>query len=488
VPSLNPPAKSPYKFAQYIYGPRSNRVHLDAGDPPVNPLLNQQSNYLPGEEGSFGPPESYLPMPGEEGNPGPIGPPRAAPSAPPTDSTSPLDPRYTGAVSKYEELLSQYPTKGTPNWWQRVAAGALGGLAGWSNAASRTKHPIDIGATTQGILYPGYEGQLQSWLSRVQPVQQEMTAEAARQNAELKGEQIAGQKEQREASAQWRTAQASPHYGRTQLDPAYARENFPWLTPDANGEYWVPNTVANTMSKPTPAEKPTMTVTDPDLAKVLGVKPGTEVPTEVYKTAVSANSKQAPNRNVMEAYIEAAGGDTAKALQHYQQDQVALRAVAHPGKAGKGGGGQKPPTGATLAGIEARKGTRLNQLSAQANAAALKQAGDPEAVQAIWENFRNQRQSIQDEYEGEVAAATGVAQPHFAYDAPKPPSASTAPPPAPPTPPNGAAAGATTGAAIATPPAQSARYTEAQVRDAAVRAGKNADAAVAAARAKGLIP
>lgn len=53
-------------------------------------------------------------------------------------------------------------------------------------------------------------------------------------------------------------AKAEPgdeHKGMQQLDPAWAKQNLPWLVPDAGGQYWVDKTLTNTLAKPETAGK-----------------------------------------------------------------------------------------------------------------------------------------------------------------------------------------------------------------------------------------
>ena len=91
---------------------------------------------------------------------------------------------YPDALKGLAKIYDQYPQRQAPNWIERVAAGVMGAAAGESNAARRAA-PIDIQKTTEGILYPGYEGKLAAWQSRVVPAQQAVT---------LAGEQVSSQR------------------------------------------------------------------------------------------------------------------------------------------------------------------------------------------------------------------------------------------------------------------------------------------------------
>jgi hypothetical protein len=75
----------------------------------------------------------------------------------------------------YDQLraaIATAPQATSPKWWQRAAGAAAGFGAGWSNAAGRTRNPIDIGAMQENILNPGYRQKLEQWQSRVGPLQQ----------------------------------------------------------------------------------------------------------------------------------------------------------------------------------------------------------------------------------------------------------------------------------------------------------------------------
>lgn len=112
-------------------------------------------------------------------------------------------PSVPDAIKNYGKILDQYPQRKAPNWLERVAAGAMGAAAGYSNAAKRAA-PIDIQKTTEGILYPGYDGKLAAWQSRVVPAQQAV---------QLSGEQVAAQR-----AAELNTANVGLKAAQTQMN------------------------------------------------------------------------------------------------------------------------------------------------------------------------------------------------------------------------------------------------------------------------------
>ena len=104
-------------------------------------------------------------------------------------------------------LLQGLPTKGHSPWWAQLAANAVGGLAGWSNAASRTAHPINIAATKEGLLHPIYNEQMIEAQSKLAPIDAQIE-QVQGQNTNwwntqgLKNEAAYKQAEQERATAQ----------------------------------------------------------------------------------------------------------------------------------------------------------------------------------------------------------------------------------------------------------------------------------------------
>lgn len=117
--------------------------------------------------------------------------PPSAPSAPmPPPLAQPSE--YSAALKALSKVYDAYPQRKAPNWMERIAAGVLGGAAGYSNAARRAA-PIDIGKTTEGILYPGYDSKLAAWQSKVVPAQQAVEIAGQQAAAGWKGQQIAAE-------------------------------------------------------------------------------------------------------------------------------------------------------------------------------------------------------------------------------------------------------------------------------------------------------
>lgn len=95
-------------------------------------------------------------------------------------SGGPVNPRqsdYEQKQAKVASVVGERPVEGPPKWWQRVAAGAAGGLAGLTNASGRSQ--VDPSAAVDTI-YGGPEKRqrLSDWKGRVEGAEKQ--AEAAK--------------------------------------------------------------------------------------------------------------------------------------------------------------------------------------------------------------------------------------------------------------------------------------------------------------------
>lgn len=365
---------------------------------------------------------------------------------------------YQDAMSKLEGVYADRPQMQQPKWWQRAAGAAAGFGAGWSNAASRTRHPIDIGAMREDILEPGYNQKLAEWQSRVAPAQAQAEIEGQKQGAWWKNAQL-------QAQAQYLKAHADYMEG-------LGRGAYVDVTPEmetATGGVFkvgmkIPGTTATEIARINAGkyEKPekTMTVTDPDLAKRIGVPAGTDVPVSIYQQAL----KPVPPEKPLVIPPGAAYFDPATNRPVYTNPREFAPEKAHPQAFGA---------------IETRKNTRLLQAEGEARKALAAAGNDDETRARIMAGLDNTKQQIQNDYENETNAAGGSAS-HYEYPTRQPggaPAPAAAPTPAP--------------APVASAPHPAAakpKYTEAQVRAAAAAKGKDPDAAVAMARLKNLIP
>lgn len=106
---------------------------------------------------------------------------------------------YDKAAGNFKDVLAQAPVRPEPKWWQRAAAAGAGALAGYSNAAGRTRNPIDIQSMGNNILAPGYQSKLESWRSRVAPAQAELELAGQQQTAQQKADENKARIAQQEA-------------------------------------------------------------------------------------------------------------------------------------------------------------------------------------------------------------------------------------------------------------------------------------------------
>lgn len=187
---------------------------------------------------------------------GPPSDPQPPVDQPPADAAPPSSPTAQVAALKASPLGQVATTPPTSNWAQRIGQAILS-MTKLAPAASQIIHPK---WTAQRAAYEQALGDIAT-TGKIQE-QEENTEALALQR--------------REKAGQLKT-QADPHYNKQQIPEAYAKENVPWLMPDAKGEYWVDKSIANTLTKPEKAEKPIVvpagsTVVD-DTGKVLFTAP-----------------------------------------------------------------------------------------------------------------------------------------------------------------------------------------------------------------------
>lgn len=104
-------------------------------------------------------------------------------------------------LTKLRNEIANRPTLSSPKWWQRGVGMAVGAMAGWSNAASRTKNPIDTDELRDDILQPGHKQKLAEWNSRVQPLEQTAQIDTNLENLER-------QKRALDITDDWRKSEA----------------------------------------------------------------------------------------------------------------------------------------------------------------------------------------------------------------------------------------------------------------------------------------
>ena len=141
----------------------------------------------------------------------------------PKASSQGISPQYSSDLTAYKEAVRQAPQMTTPKWWQRALGAAAGFGAGYSNAASRTKHPIDVGEMEQNILHPGYQSKLADWQSRVAPLKAAADIEAQRQRLSEEAAQ-SGARVGLETNQATEALSRAKHYGEMSQDTLDARK------------------------------------------------------------------------------------------------------------------------------------------------------------------------------------------------------------------------------------------------------------------------
>ena len=292
---------------------------------PLSPWLNQYNQVFPGDP-NMPDAMSKPPAPWLSSAPGPASPPITAPSAqepvtPPKMLNSPPfppNPGYESAMGKLESIEADRPQLSKPKWWERALAGAAGGLAGWSNAASRTKNPIDIGAMQENILHPGYSQSLSEWQSRVIPAQAQADIEGQKQQAWWKNQELQARLQRDKAYEDY--MEGLGRGGSVDVTPEMEQLTGGVFKAGSR----IPQSTATELARIEAGKyvKPekTFTVTDPDMAKQLKVPVGTAVPQSFYLQAL----KPSPNENEWSLYLNANNGDAGKALAQWRADKVAM--------------------------------------------------------------------------------------------------------------------------------------------------------------------
>jgi hypothetical protein len=365
-------------------------------------------------------------------------------------------PAYMDKLTQLENVYGDRPKLAPPKWWQRGLGAAAGFGAGWSNAASRTKHPLDIGAMRQDILYPGAEDKLAQWQSKETPLEAQAKIEAQKQGAWWKQKQ----EETNEAYRQALGEQARAH-GAYWLKRAQLEQN-----------QWRPfgkNAALNTLT----GEIRGGAKTPKDRYDEMSDVPGA---TEGMKQYYAANGSLAgygstlANPDKPEA-ARPVGPGTALV------DPTGKQLYMNPNKPGSGRGGQG--TANQFKQVEQKKGDRYVALEKEYRAKIATLGDNPDAndLKLLNDQHEAAKQGIENDYANEISALGADPERYSYYQeqpggGPQPGGKPKAP------------------AALTAKPQQTAAptYTEAQVRAGAIAKGKNPDAAVKLARERKLIP
>jgi hypothetical protein len=144
--------------------------------PPNASPPNLTSPDAPPPTGMSVPPNQYGPV-ASQATP-------AAGPAPPGASAS-------SGPSIREQIASlQTPRVTPPSMGQRVAAGVLGGLAGWANQKAWRGRPIDTTAATQNILYPGQAQKQAQFNAQAQDLQRQLNMQEGGDKDKMQAAQL----------------------------------------------------------------------------------------------------------------------------------------------------------------------------------------------------------------------------------------------------------------------------------------------------------
>lgn len=120
---------------------------------------------------------------------------------------------------KLEQIYRDYPQLTKPKWYQRLGGAAVGFGAGWSNAASRTKHPIDIAAAEHNILHPGYDDEVAQWQAHAMPEEKIAGLEGSRQQAWWKNQELQARADMEKQHGAYWAHRAQVEQNQWKIDP-----------------------------------------------------------------------------------------------------------------------------------------------------------------------------------------------------------------------------------------------------------------------------
>jgi hypothetical protein len=198
---------------------------------------------------------------------------------------------YGGALDRLKGLVNRMPVRQEPKWWQRALGGVAGAAAGVSNAAGRTRNPIDIGAMRESILQPGYDSKLRAWQSRVIPAQEIANIEAQKVGAGYKAAEEGRKVQESQADIAYKQAHANYMNG---LGRGQLTEVTPEMEEATGGVFRagtrIPSSTVAEIARISAGkyEKPEarQVVSDPAMAKKLGVKVGDSVAISTYNAGL----------------------------------------------------------------------------------------------------------------------------------------------------------------------------------------------------------
>lgn len=345
-------------------------------------------------------------------------------AGPSSGPTMPPGPDY----GKLEQIYRDYPQLTKPKWYQRLGGAAAGFGAGWSNAASRTKHPIDIPAMEHNILHPGYDDEVAQWQAHAFPEEKIAGLEGSRQGAWWKNQEMQSRTIRDQAYADY--MKGAGRNGMVEVTDAIEKATNGQLKTGDRVPYTLVSHAMDIAGGKYAANQ-LQPVYSKEIADILGVPVRTPQPVRMIDEAIrqitALNRPTAHHNASPEDVLLNPGDHTPEELRTAQ----AILDQRHPEKEpGRGTRGQ-------FNSIQARKNSRL--LAAE-NGAKARLAAGKEDASTIYADLNRTKQQIQDSYESEISVAGGEPE-HYDYpDATAPRAngpqgagpAKTTPPPKPP--------------------------------------------------------
>jgi hypothetical protein len=331
------------------------------------------------------------------------------PEVPVAPMATPVAPDVTISQDKLFKALEDRPQRTKPKWWQSLGAAALGGAAGWSNAAGRTRKPIEVDESVDEILNPGYARKLTDWTSRVKQLQGQSEIEGKQNAAARQGRQDVAANSLHQAQMDHYKALAEMERGQGRNGSVPVTKAIEEMT---GGIFKVGQQISSSTATELAriqagkfnVEDKTFVVTDPDVAKRLGVKLNAAVPIELYKEAVRYH-----RTTPLDAYLNANEGDWQAAIDAYQKDELAKRRTGPPRATPAG---RQPArttaTPATFKQIEDKKGDSIRRAS-EAYKKDLTTANSDEQRATAHKNYIDANDAAQRVYRASIRAAGGSA-------------------------------------------------------------------------------
>lgn len=298
--------------------------------------------------------------------------------------------RAIDADARVVDTIKAKPERAPAKWWQKLAAAGLGAAAGYSNASGRGR-PIDVSGATQEILAPGYKRKLDDWRGKVNEAGAEREVANQGRDAWWKNRKMQSEEDLQAAQADLARKHGDYWENRSEMEQNQWKVN-------SKGQLY--NTVTGEIKNPAPTLKDRMKEAQEaglseEEAKVyaIGGKLGEPKP-ERTRNPINV----APGHTVIDP-------DTGKPI------------YTAPGRPDREPGDRSMTPG-QKAMIERRKndalmkGERMAKLRVKGDPVKGIEPEDPASVYAEWEE---EKQRIQNAYEGEIAAATGGDPGHFDY-------------------------------------------------------------------------